>query len=115
MTIDDISKYAYMDRMPETVLTVPEMLLWYQLRDVYELVKSGRWTAQKGQNAKDKCVNAFKLHQKLYDWHQTLWDRIEYAAKQYTSKPSIKTADEFYKAVYGVNPKHEEDNNGGRE
>lgn len=112
MTIDDISKYAYADTMPDTVLTVPELLLWYQLRDVYELVKSGKWTVSAGQNAKETCVQSFETHRKLYEWHDKLWQRIEYAAKNYTSNPSIETADAFYKAVYGVNPIHKEDKNG---
>lgn len=112
MTIDDISKYAYADTMPDTTMTVPELLLWYQLRDVYNLVKRGRWTTPAGQNAKEKCVQAFDMHQSLYEWHNKLWQRIEHAAKNYTSNPSIETADAFYKAVYGVNPIHKEDENG---
>jgi hypothetical protein len=116
MTIEDISKYAYSDEMPNTTLTAPELLLWYQLRDVYDLVKSGQWTRGQGQNAKEQFVKSFELHQQLYEWHDKLWKRIEYAAKKYTDDPCIETADAFYKAVYGVGPIHkEEEQNDGPE
>jgi len=104
MTIDDISRYAYADEMPNTTMTCPEMLLWYQLRDIYELVKTNRWTLEQGQAAKEQTVNAFELHRKLYDWHNRLWIRIEWAAKEYVNHPGIDTADRFYEAVYGVIP-----------
>lgn len=104
MTVDDISRYAYADEMPNTTMTCPEMLLWYQLRDIYELVKSGRWTRGQGQKAKDTTVKSFELHQRLYDSYINLWKRIEYAGTRYAAERTIETADEFYRAVYGINP-----------
>lgn len=109
MTVEDISKCANADRMPNESMTAPELLLWYQLRDVYSLVKSGKWTKKRGADAKETIVNYFNANRKMLEWNAALWRRIEYAAERYANDKTIENADAFFEAVYGVRPQKREE------
>ena len=109
MTKETISKFAYMDQMPETEMTCPERCLWYALRDVYRRYHAGEIT--KGRAAMDKLaalrqydLDAGKLLEadRVLTRNATMWMEIELAANMYRMDRTLENADTFVGAVYGV-------------
>ena len=109
MTIDAISQYAAQDIVPPEDITLPEKLLWYELRDIYRGFKSGTVTKDEGKTRKSAAISGYNRNNK--DIEQTsriiqknagMWMRIEEAARAYKQNKTIENADAFMEAVYGA-------------
>ncbi len=103
MTIDDLSRLAYTRERP-TGATGYEMLLWYQLRDIYEAVRTGKMTKPVGAEEKQKAIMVYEMNKSLVDNSVNLWKRIEQAGIRYAGDKTIENADLFYEAVYRIKP-----------
>lgn len=109
MTVEQISQYAVQDTMPTEEMTLPEKLLWHQLRDLYRDFRAGALTKEQGEKRKqeasreyDENVYREELYHKYMLATANLWIRIEEKAKTYRENPTIENADAFLNAVYGV-------------
>ena len=109
LTVEAISQYAAQDLIPPGDITLPEKLLWYELRDIYRGFKSGTVTKDEGQSKKNQAIGNYNRNSK--DLEQTakiikanagMWTLIEQTAKAYKDNKTIENADAFMDAVYGV-------------
>ena len=112
MTKDDISKYAFMNEMPDQELSCPERCLWYALRDVYRRFQSGEVTKAKCVSEKNAALRQFEidsnrlnLAKRIVTRNATMWAEIELAASMYHMDRTLENADAFIEAVYGVKHK----------
>lgn len=103
MTTDDLARLAYTGDKP-TGADGCEMLLWYQLRDIYEAVRTGKMKKQVGAEEKQKAITVFEVNKALFDSSVKLWQRIEQAGIRYAGDKTIENADLFFEAVYRIKP-----------
>ena len=116
MTKEQISKYAFMNELPEGIeLTCPERCLWYALRDVYRRFASGELTKEQGDAEKNKSLRQFDLDtgeliqaRKILQRNSNMWMEIELAGSAYGMDRTLENADAFFQAVYGVKLKQRE-------
>ena len=113
MTRDDINKYAYAEVKPDSVLTCPDWLLWFRLRDVYRKYRSGDISMDQGEKEKRMAVKQYELDngaligaEKILQRNANMWAEIELAASAYMMDRTIENADRFIDAVYGVKHKN---------
>lgn len=115
MTKEDISKYAYMNELPDASLSCPERCLWYALRDVYRRFQSGDLTKVQSIAEKTKAIRQFELDCKVLHLadrivtrNAAMWAEIELAGSMYRLDRTLENADAFINAVYNVKMKHPE-------
>ena len=109
MTFETIAHCAAGDMMPPEQMTLPEKLLWYQLRDLYRDFRAGTVTREQGEKRKQEATREYdenvyrdELYHKYMLANANIWIRIEEKAKTYRENPTIENADAFLNAVYGV-------------
>lgn len=110
MDEEEISRLALRKADPdENDLHGPDRLLYFELREIYRAHKQDKEPIQIGQAKKIKAIRERDRFAKILaeadkarEYDAALWKRIEFAAKQYTTNPSVETADAFYFAVYQV-------------
>ena len=114
MTKEEISKYAFMNEMPETEMSCPERCLWYALRDVYSRFQSGDIKKEQSIQEKNKAVKQFEQDngvlssaKKIIAHNASMWAEIELANSMYAMDRTLENADAFVSAVYGVKLKRE--------
>ena len=112
MTKEDISKYAYMNEMPDAPMSCPERCLWYALRDIYRRFSNGDVTKEKGDAEKSRALRQFdqdrtrlELADKIVKRDASMWMEIELAGSMYRLDRTLEHADAFVAAVYGVRAK----------
>lgn len=108
MTLDDLTKMAYLERMPDIHdLKLPEWALWFRLRDLYRDFRQGQVDKEQAEQKKSALLAQYNQDRK--DWfnakevmdHQAkLWKRIEAAGAVYAKEPTVENADKFFEAVY---------------
>lgn len=113
MTKDEISRYAFMNDMPDKPMTCPERCLWYALRDVYRKFSNGDITKEKGDAEKaralrqfDQDSNSMRLAERIIKRDAAMWMEIELAGSMYRLDRTLENADAFVAAVYGVKAKN---------
>lgn len=109
MTIDAINKFAFVEEMPEAVMTCPERCLFYSLRDTYRLFKAGKLSKEQGEKEKSRAIRQYKLDEgeltaarKVVQNSAEMWKRIEYANMTYNKDRTLENADAFIEAVYNI-------------
>lgn len=109
MTVETISQYAAQDLLPPGDITLPEKLLWYELRDIYRGFKSGTVTKEEGQIKKNQAIGNYNRNNKdlehtakIIKANAGMWMLIEQTARAYKDNKTIENADAFMEAVYGV-------------
>lgn len=109
MTKDEISRYAFMNDMPDKPMTCPERCLWYALRDVYRRFSNGDITKEKGDSEKNRALRQFDqdrmkldLAEKIIQRDSAMWAEIEIAGYTFQMDRTLENADAFISAVYGV-------------
>lgn len=114
-TIEDISKYAAKQIMPEEELSIVEWLLYYRLKDIYNFFTSKKINKHEGEIYKKQALKQYEMDKKFIEnaenitqAHQKMWDRIALASIEYNKNPCVETADLFVKAVYGDVDRKEE-------
>ena len=114
MTKEDISKYAYLNEMPDKEMTCPERCLWYALRDVYRRFQSGDIKKEQSIQEKNRALKQFELDsgvlnsaKKIVAHNASMWAEIELAGSLYSMDRTLENADAFLNAVYGVRMKRE--------
>lgn len=119
MTKEEISKFAYMDKMPEADMTCPERCLWYELRDIYRQFRSGKLTKEKGDSEKNAAIRRYELEtnkaelaKRILKRQADMWTEIELAGNMYGMDRTLENADALLAAVYGVKRKNASDNTG---
>ena len=112
MTKEDISKYAYLNELPDKELTCPERCLWYALRDVYRRFQSGDLKKDQCVQEKNKAINQYELDsgvlksaKRIVAHDASMWAEIELAGSLYSMDRTLENADAFINAVYGVKMK----------
>lgn len=120
MTKDQISKYAFMNEMPDVEMSCPERCLWYALKDVYRRFQSGDLTKAQGDVEKKKAfrqyeIDASKLEaaKRIVAHDANMWVEIELAGSAYGMNRTLENADVFFSAVYGVKLKGKPSQTGG--
>ena len=115
MTREEISKYAFMNDLPDKPMTCPERCLWYALRDVYRRFSAGDITKEKGDAEKNRALRQFDqdkskldLAEKIIQRDASMWMEIELSASMYNLDRTLDNADAFVAAVYGVKAKNRE-------
>ena len=108
MTVEEISKFA-LDGKNVSGMTCAERCLFLELKEIYRDFKEKKITKQDGELRKMAAVERFKKDAEefassrdIYAYHAAFWKRIEAAASEYHKSPSVETADNFFKAVYGA-------------
>ena len=114
MTGEEISKYAASGKLPEIEMNCAERALYWELKDSYGRYRAGEITRSEGENQKKEALKRFKADndvlmyaKKIVGYHSRMWKEIECAADEYRKNPSIESADQFVRAVYGVDRKGE--------
>ena len=114
MTKEQISKYAFIDELPDKEMTCPERCLWYALRDVYRRFQAGDLKKEQCVREKNRAIKQFELDRntlnqakKIIDHNAAMWAEIELAGSLYTMDRTLENADAFVTAVYGVKQKRE--------
>lgn len=112
MTKEQISKYAFINELPDKEMTCPERCLWYALRDVYRRFQSGDIKKAQSIQEKNRAIKQYELDsgvlnsaKKIIDHNAAMWAEIELAGSMYTMDRTLENADAFVAAVYGVRPK----------
>ena len=104
MDAEIIAKLAYYDKPPDSALP-HEWLLWYRLRDIYDLVRRGAMTKEMGRRAKQTAINSFESERAQWEQNVLLWKRVEPAAKAYAaSDERTAVGDALYEALYRQQP-----------
>ena len=114
MTKDEISKYAFVEDLPDREMNCAERCLWYALRDVYRRFQSGSITKAQGDAEKNKAVKQYELDSailngaaRIIEQSANMWTEIELASIMYNMDRTLENADAFVRAVYGVKRKEE--------
>ena len=113
MNKDEISKYAYIEELPQESMNSAERCLWYALRDVYRRFKSGNMDKATGDFEKSKALRQFDIDsgklnmaERIIERDASMWQEIELSANMYHMHRTLENADAFVSAVYGVKLKN---------
>lgn len=108
MTKEEISVAAFNGVKPGG-LSMPEELLFYRERDLYDDNRSGKVSPSDGKKKKAMLERQFDLDvQKvqqddaLIERTVKLWKNIEQTASQYRLNPTADNADKLYRAIYSM-------------
>lgn len=111
MTKEEISVAAYNGQKPSN-LSIPEELLFYRERELYDDNRSGKISPVDGKKKKAVLERQFDLDvQKLQQddaliAHTVqLWKNIELADNQYNLNPTAENAEKLHRAFYNMKDK----------
>lgn len=104
---------AYNGEFPDERLPMPDRILWWAWRDMYQRFKSGQITKEQGEAEKKKASQQYLRDRAMYDEYTkttehfaSLWKSVEAAATNYAkSNGRTPEADALFEAVYNARPK----------
>lgn len=106
MTPDEIEDLAFRGAGMPSGLDAAEQMLFQTFRRLYAYAKLTHMPADRGRMEKAEILNEFKKRKfqvKRLEHADQLWKRIEAAANQFAHEKTIKNAEAFVNAVYGLN------------
>ena len=96
---------ARSEPMPEG-LTASERQEYSELTELYSFYKTGSIDKETAAWVK-KLIEDRARQYELCMAHGDMWKRIEQAGTRYAKSRDIESADQFYKAVYGLGVRHD--------
>jgi hypothetical protein len=103
MSIEELEDLAFRGEPMPDLRSQADMLAFLSFRNLYDFAKRVQMPPEQGKREKAQIAEAHKINKFLENLQEDtnlMWKRIEIAAAAYCKVPSIKTADELYKAIY---------------
>lgn len=115
--VNVLVKWARQGRaMKGSEMTKAESEMYFLLCNLYAAYRHGGLTAEEGAKRKKRIINNFWARKQEDDFRKTMGEhfaemkkRIESAANAYAKDRTLENADKLYKALYGMEPKKEEE------
>lgn len=112
MGIEEIEDLAFQGAELPNGLDGADTLAFLLFRSLYDLARRIQMPPEQGKREKGRILATyrnFKSQEESFKKQQRriaeFWKNIESAGSEYGRKPSIETADRFFKAVYNVERK----------
>lgn len=105
MRIEELEDLAFRGEPMPDLRSQADMLAYLSFRSLYDFAKRVQMSPEQGKREKAQIVEAHKINKFLEDLQEDtnqMWKRIELAAAAYCEAPSVKAADDLYKAIYGT-------------
>lgn len=104
---------AYNGEFPDERLPMPDRILWWAWRDMYQRFKAGKITKEQGDSERKTAEKLYRRDRAKYDLYTStvqnitsFWKRVEAAASDYAkSNGRTPEADALFEAVYNAIPK----------
>jgi len=107
--IDDVRLSAYnQDKDPAESWKMPELVLWYAFRELYQNFRSNKLTKKDAEQQKVEILKRYEVQKTEYETMKNIvrkqaemWQNIELAGDRYGTDRTLEHADAFIQAVYG--------------
>lgn len=105
MSVEELEDLAMVGKPLPNGLPFPEIWLYMALRLLHTQHRLGQISRSQAVLEKRELLKTFstmELQDKLGRHHTSMWKEVEKAAAGYAKERTLETADDFYKAVYGL-------------
>ena len=113
ITFAELKTAAYNGEFPDEGLAMPDRIMFWAMRDMYQRFKAGQITKEQGEAEKNAASRIYRKDRAKYDDYvktarhiTSLWKSVEAAATNYAkSNGRTPEADALFEAVYNARPK----------
>lgn len=108
MNPEELEDLAFRGQPMPDLKSQADTLLYLSFRNLYDFAKRVGMSPEQGKREKLQILEAHRINKFLEELQEStnqMWKGIEVAATEYRKAPSVASADNLLKAIYGAERK----------